>query len=82
MATTVGVKCNNNNNDKKSTTRAWYGIENDMEQKFRYGIWKMPKWNEMEDFKNGLEDNLSCFHTNFILDFVHCIYRKIHIDVG
>ena len=53
-------------------------------------------WNEMkngmewngnfaeEDFKNEMEDNLRYFHTNFILDFVHCIYRKIHrpTDVG
>ena len=48
-----------------------------MEQKFRYGIWKIPEWNGMEDFKNGMEDNLPYFHTNSILDFVHCIYRKI-----
>ena len=47
-----------------------------MEQKFRYGIWKTPKWNGMEDFKNEMEDNLPYFHTNFILDFVHCIYKK------
>ena len=62
--------------------RAWYGMENGMERKFRYGIWKMPEWNGMEDFKNGMEDNLPYFHTNSILDFVHCIYRKIHTDVG
>ena len=46
------------------------------------GIWKMPEWNGMEDFKNEMEDNLPYFHTNFILDFVHCIYRKMHTDVG
>ena len=57
----------------------WNGMENGMERKFRYGIWKMPEWNGMEDFKNRMEDN---FHTNSILDFVHCIYRKIHTDVG
>ena len=45
------------------------------------GIWKMPEWNGMEDFKNEMEDNLPYFHTNSILDFVHCIYRKIHTDV-
>ena len=56
-------------------------MENGMEQKFRYGIWMMPEWNEMEDFKNGMEDNLPYFHTNFILDLVHCIHRKIHTDV-
>ena len=52
-----------------------------MERKFRYGIWKMPEWNGMEDFKNGMEDNPPYFHTNSVLDFVHCIYRKIHTDV-
>ena len=36
----------------------WNGMENGMEQKFRYEIWKMPEWNGMEDFKNGMEDNL------------------------
>ena len=37
-----------------------------MEWKFRYGIWKMPEWNGMEDFKNGMEDNLPYqFHTRF-----------------
>ena len=53
-----------------------------MERKFRYGIWKIPEWNGMEDFKKGMEDNLSYFYTNSILDFVHCIYTKIHTDVG
>ena len=61
----------------------WQGmVLNGMERKFWYGIWKMPEWNGMEDFKNGMEDNLPYFHTNSILDFVHCIYRKIHTDVG
>ena len=59
----------------------WKGMENGMERKFRYGIWKMPEWNEMEDFKNGMEGNLSHFHTNSILNFVHCIYAKIYTDV-
>ena len=55
LATTVWVKCyNNNKNNIESTTRAWY----EMERKFRYGIWKMPEWNRMEDFKNKMEDNL------------------------
>ena len=41
------------------------GIErNGMERKLRYGIWRMPEWNGIEDFKNGMEDNLSYFHTN------------------
>ena len=47
-----------------------------MEWKFRYGIWKMPEWNGMEDFKNGMEGNLPYFHTKPILDFEHGIYRK------
>ena len=53
---------------------------NKMERKFRYGLWKMPGWNGMKDFKNGMEDNLPYFHTNFILDFAHGIYRKISTD--
>ena len=52
-------------------------MENGMERKFWYGIWKMPEWNGMKDFKNGMEDNLPYFHTNSILDFVHCSCRKI-----
>ena len=41
-------------------------MENGMERKFWYGIWKMPEWNRMEDFKNGMEDNLPYqFHTRF-----------------
>ena len=58
---------------------AWYG----MEEKFRYGIWKMPEWNEMEDFKNVMENNFPYFHTNqfrTVLKFVHAIYRKIYTD--
>ena len=69
------VKCCNNNN-MESTTRAWYG----MERKLRYGIWKMPEWNGR--FKEWNEDHLPCFRTNSMLDFVHCICRKIHSDVG
>ena len=57
-------------------------MENGIELKFRYGIWKMPEWNRMEDFKNEMEDNLPYFQSNIILDFVHCIFRKIHTDVG
>ena len=37
-----------------------------MEWKFWYGLWKMPEWNGMEDFKNEMEDNLPYqFHTRF-----------------
>ena len=28
-----------------------------MGRKFRHGIWKVPKWNGMEDFKNGMVVN-------------------------
>ena len=55
----------------------WNGMENGMERKFRYGIWKMPEWNGMEDFKNAMEDNIPYFRTNSILDFAHGIYTKI-----
>ena len=58
----------------------WNGMENGMERKFRYGIWKMPEWNGMEDFKNGMEDSLPYFHTNSTSDFAHGIYRKIYMD--
>ena len=46
----------------------WNGMENGMEWKFWYGIWKMPEWNGMEDFENGMEDNLPYFHANSTLD--------------
>ena len=59
-----------------SVARAWCG----MERKFRYGIWKMPEWNGMEEFKNGIEDNLPYLHTNSVLDFPHGICRKIYTD--
>ena len=38
------------------------------------------EWNGRFQEWNG--DNLPYFHTNSILDFVHCIYRKTHADVG
>ena len=45
---------------------AWNGKCNGMEWKSPYGIWKMPEWNGMEDFKNGMEDNLPYqFHIRF-----------------
>ena len=56
----------------------WNGMENGMEQKFRYGIWKMPQWNGMEDFKNGMEDNLPYFHTNSKLNFVHFLQKNTY----
>ena len=27
-------------------------------------VWNMPEWNGMEDFKNGMLDNLPYLHTN------------------
>ena len=35
-------------------------------------VWNMEDA-RMENFKNGIEDNLPYFHTNSILDFVHFI---------
>ena len=49
----------------------WNGKWNGMERKFRYGIWKMPEW-------NGMEDNLPYFHTNSILDFVHLFTKNTY----
>ena len=33
--------------------------------------------NGIEDFKNGMEDNLPYIHTNSIQDFAHDILQKI-----
>ena len=60
----------------------WNGKWNGMDRKFRDGIWKMPEWNGMEDFKNGMEGNLPYFRTSSILDFAHGIYKKIYTDVA
>ena len=49
-----------------------------MEQIFRYGIRKVSKWKGMEDFQNGMEDNLPYFRINSILDFMNGICRKIY----
>ena len=56
----------------------WNGKWNGIERKFYYGLWKMLEWNGMENFKNGMEDNLPYFHTNSILDFLNGIYRKLY----
>ena len=56
----------------------WNGMEDEMERKFRYGTWKMLEWSGMEDFKNGMEDNLPYFYTNSTLYFAPGIYRKIY----
>ena len=52
----------------------WNGKWNGMEQKFRLDYERCQ--NGMEDFKNGMEDNLPYFHITSILDFVHCFYKK------
>ena len=57
----------------------WNGKWNEMEEKFRYGIWKKPEWIGMEDFKKRMEGHLPNFHTNSILEFAHGIYRKIYL---
>ena len=54
----------------------WNRKWNGMERKFRCGILKMPEWNGMEDFKNGMEDNLPYFHTNSILDLCIAFTEK------
>ena len=51
------------------------GMENGMEWNGNFGMEY-----GMEDFKNGMEDNLPYFHTNSILDFTLSIYRKIYTD--
>ena len=57
-------------------------IWNGMKRKFRYGIWKMPERNGVEDFKNEMEENLPYFHTNSELDLVGGICRTIYTTVG
>ena len=64
--------------------RAWYGMEWKMKWNgTEISVWNMEdaEWNGMEDFKNGMEDNLPYFHTNFILDIV-TVFTKKYTDVG
>ena len=56
-------------------TRAWYGMEWNGNFGVEYGRYQNGI-NGMKDFKNGMENKLPYFHTNSVLDFVHCIYRK------
>ena len=44
-------------------------MENGMEWNGNFGMEYGRCQNGMEDFKNGMEDNLPYFHTNSILDF-------------
>ena len=84
LATTVGEKCNNNNNNNiESTTRAWYGMEWKMERSGNFGMDYGRFQNRMEDFKNGMEEFLLYFHTNSILDFVHCtVFSEKYIQMS
>ena len=49
-------------------------------------VWNMEdarmEWNGRFQEWNGRQFSILYFHTNSILDFMHCIYRKIHTDVG
>ena len=51
--------------------------EHGMEWNENFGMEYGKCQNGMEDFKNEKEDDLSYFHTNFTIDFVHCSYKKI-----
>ena len=43
-------------------------MENGVERKENFGMkyGSCLEWNEMEDLKNGMEDRLPYFHTNYI----------------
>ena len=58
----------------------WNGIENGIEWNGNFVMEYGRCHNGMEDFKNGMEDNLPYFYTNFILDFAHFTYRKMNTD--
>ena len=52
-----------------------------MENSTEISVWNMedqvmPEWNDVEGFKNGMEDSLPYQFLNFILNFVHVISRK------
>ena len=55
-------------------------VWNGMKRKFRYRKWKMPEWNGMENFKNGIRNNLPFFYINFIIGFAYGANRKIYTD--
>ena len=44
-----------------------HGMENGMERKFRYGIWKVPEWNGIFQEWNGRQSSILPyqFHTRF-----------------
>ena len=66
----------NASNEQMCDLIAGHGMEWNGNFGIKYGRCQ----NGMEDFKNGMEDNLPYFHTNSILDFAHGIYRKIRRD--
>ena len=51
-------------------------MEDGMERKFPYGIWKMPEWNAIKGFKNGWMTIFHTFNIHSILYFAQGIYRK------
>ena len=56
-------------------------VWNEMKWKFWYGYRRCQ--NGMEYFNNGMEDNLSYFHTNSILDFVFWnLHKNIRIVIN
>ena len=71
-------------------SRAWYGMERNGTE---ISVWNLEdarmEWNGRFQEWNGRQSSILSyqfgipyFRTNSILDFVHCIYRKIHDDVG
>ena len=54
-------------NQRWSHGMVWSGMENGMERKFRYGIWKMPEWNGRFQEWNGKQSSILPyqFHTKF-----------------
>ena len=63
----------NASNEQMCDLIAGYSMEWNVNFGMKYGRCQ----NGMEDFKNGIEDNLPYFHTNSILDFAHGIYIRI-----
>ena len=66
----------NASNEQMCDLIAGHGMEWNVNFGMKYGRCQ----NGMEDFKDGMEDNLPYFYTNSILDFAHGIDRKIHRD--
>ena len=82
LAAIVGVKCYNN---IESTTRAWHRMKWKMEWNgTEILVWNMEdarmEWNGRFQEWNGRQSSILPYR--FHIDFVHCIYRKIHTDVG